>query len=228
MTYQQTIESIFSSLQLKSAANHICKHVIELMHEEADRRKRHLASPMVAQRHPLGFFACKWTLGEGRSLRLHLWSNKFQWGQDPGWEIHDHVFSFSSLLLDGSLRNRVYEIDETPCTRAGYSIYEVVYNGNESSMRLIRAGVGVKVHAETNESSGALYSMAAGVLHSSELVSDHALTVLATLDDDTHPGAPRVLSKHRQELMSFDRSPPSDSQVSYLLTEFGGYLEDTR
>jgi hypothetical protein len=181
---------------------------------------------MVAQRHPLGFFACKWALGEGRSLRLHLWSERFEWAQEPGWEIHDHIFSFSSLLLVGSLRNRVYDIDETPSAGGRYSVYEVFYNGSESSMKLAREGVDLAVTADTNELTGAIYSMDAGVLHSSNLVSGPALTVLATSADETCSISPRVISAHRYQFGAFDRSPPLGSQVAALLTEYAQYLDD--
>ncbi|QRR32476.1 hypothetical protein JNX00_12340 [Hydrogenophaga sp. YM1] len=208
--------------------NDVRADVVQLMRTEAERRSQDSYPTAIAQRHPLGFFACKWALGEGRSLRLHLWSKAFEWAQEPGWEIHDHVFSFSSLLLEGSLRNRVYRIDETPSARGEYSIYEVFYNGSESSMKLIREGVGLKVCADTEESPGTIYSLDAGVLHSSELVSEQALTVLATLADDTSPVVPRVVSAHRHQSVAFDRSPPPDSQVADLLAKFGQYLEDTR
>jgi hypothetical protein len=227
MTYQQTLQNIHAAILSKKSTCDIRPDVIGLMRSEADRLTRQAESTMVAQRHPLGFFACKWALGEGRSLRLHLWNKQFEWAQESGWEIHDHTFSFSSLLLVGSLRNRVYDIDEKPSTSGGYSVYEVIYNGSESAMKMIREGIDLTVSTDTNESSEALYSMNAGVLHSSDLVSEHALTVLATSTDEIGPIVPRVISLHRYQLVAFDRSPPLDSQVVDLLTEFAHYLDDT-
>ncbi len=228
MTNQKALQNIHAAVLSKRSASDIRADIIELMRAEAERQSPHADSTMVAQRHPLGFFACRWILSEGRSLRLHLWSKEFKWTQEPGWEIHDHVFSFSSLLLLGSLRNRVYTIDEAPSASCAYSMYEVLYGGSESSMKLIREGVELSVSADTTESTGSLYSMGAGVLHSSDLVSEHALTVLATLAGNSGPLVPRVISAHRQKFLAFDRSPPLGSQVADLLTEFAQYLADTR
>jgi hypothetical protein len=183
---------------------------------------------MVSQRHPLGFFAFKWELGEGRSLRLHLWSKKFDWAQAPGWEIHDHIFSFTSLLLAGSLRNRVYDIYEAPSADGNYSAYEVFYNGSQSSMKLIREGVSLTVMTDTKESTGNFYSMDAGVLHSTDLIVEPALTVLATFADRAVPIAPCVISLHRNHLVHFDRSPSLGSEVSDLLGEYAEYLDGAR
>ncbi len=228
MTYLQTLQNIHAALMSKRSTIGIRADVIELMREEAECQLRNVDSTMVAQRHPLGFLACRWVLGEGRSLRLHLWSKKFDWAQESGWEIHDHIFSFSSLLLEGSLRNRMYNIDESSTASGAYSIYEILYSGSNSSMKLIREGLDLTVSTDTVELAETLYSMNAGIFHSSDLVSEHALTVLATFADETCPIFPRVLSTHRQQLVAFDRSPPLGSQVADLLTEFAQYLDDGR
>lgn len=180
---------------------------------------------MVAQRHPLGFFACKWELGGGRTLRLHLWNKEFGWAQEPGWEIHDHVFSFSSLLLFGVLRNRTYDIEEAPNNDAAYCVYNVSYKGAVSSMTPIRESVALKVTSNIEESAPASYVMNGGVLHSSDLLSARALTVLATWTDQTCPKVARVVSAHRCRLVPFDRAPFSRQRVAGLLLEFAGYAD---
>lgn len=228
MTYQQALLNIYTAVLSKRSVNDIRADIIELMRAESGCQIRNIESTMVSQRHPLGFFACKWELGEGRSLRLHLWSKKFDWAQAPGWEIHDHIFSFTSLLLAGSLRNRVYDIYEAPCADGNYSAYEVLYKGSQSSMKWIREGVSLKVMADANESTGKFYSMDAGVLHSTDLIVEPALTVLATYADCAVPIALRVISRHRNQLVHFDRSPPLGSEVSDLLGEYAEYIGGAR
>ena len=128
----------------------------------------------------------------------------------------------------GSLRNRVYDLDETPIDTNEYSVYEVLYNGSQSSMKLARAGVELRVRADKTELTGTLYSMDSGILHSSDLVSNTALTVLATSVEATNPIVPRVISAHRSpQLVNFERSPPVASHVANLLMEFAQHLDDT-
>ncbi len=131
MTQEQALQNMHFALWSKCSTCNLKADIIKLMRAEAELQARQGRSTMVAHRHPLGFFACRWSLGEGRSLRIHLWSKRFEWAQEPGWEIHDHVFSFSSLLLVGELRNSVYDIDATPSADR-YSVYEVLYDGSES------------------------------------------------------------------------------------------------
>jgi hypothetical protein len=228
MTCQQALLNIYTAVLSKRSANNIRADVIELMRAESGCRIRNIESAMVSQRHPLGFFVCKWDLSEGRSLRLHLWNKKFNWAQAPGWEIHDHLFSFTSLLLAGSIRNCMYEIHESPTGDSNYSEYKVLYNGSQSSMKLIKEGVSLTVLADTKESTGNFYSMDAGVLHSSELIVEPALTVLATFSDRAAPIVPRVISQNRNQLVHFDRSPTPGSEISDLLEEYAEYLDGTR
>lgn len=223
MKHGQDLQHIHSALWSQRLTCSLKSDIINLMLTEAAFQAQQSSSTMVAQRHPLGFFACRWPLGGGRSLRLHLWSKQFGWAQEPGWEIHDHVFSFSSLLLAGELKNRVYDIEETSST-GQYSVYEVLYNGSESSLKMIHDGVKLTVSADTVESAGAIYSMDAGILHSSDLTSEKALTILATMDRDVRLGVPRVVSAHQREQVAFDRSPAFGAQVADLLREFAQYL----
>ncbi len=92
-------------------------------------------------------------------------------------------------------------------------------------MKMICDGAELTVSANTVESAGTFYSMDAGTLHSSDLISDQALTVLATVDSDAGPIVPRVVSAHRRKLVAFNRAPASSAQVADLLMEFAQYLE---
>ncbi len=217
------LERIYASLQAGSTTD-VNSDVIDLMRTSASLLGRQAEPLMVTQQHPLGFFVCKWSLGGGRNLRLHLWSKDFDWTQEPGWEIHDHVFSFSSLVLLGALKSQTFETDELPLSDPRYSVYEVGYKGANSSMNLVRSGVSLRLVTNTVESRGTLYDMPAGVLHRSELIADRAVTILAAQDAVTKLGAPRVVSEHHREVVSFDRSPASKLDVSDLLLEFADEL----
>jgi hypothetical protein len=225
MTSKQALEQLHAALPSMVPAADVRNDIVQLMRNEAAIQAGEGESAMVAQRHPLGFFACKWELEGGRTLRLHLWSKEFGWAQEPGWEIHDHVFSFSSLLLFGALRNRTYDIEEASGTDAEYSVYDVTYKGSESSMNLIRKSVGLKLTSDAEESAAASYSMNGGVLHSSDLMSERAMTVLATWTDQACPEVARVVSAHQHQRVAFDRSPPLRPHVAALLMEFAQHAD---
>jgi hypothetical protein len=209
--------NIYEALQSEQSDFDLQTAVIALMRSEAKTLATQSDTNMIAQQHPLGFLACRWLLGNGQTLRLHLWSKEFGWAQEPGWEIHNHVFSFSSRILLGVL------ITEPPC--GVHTVYEVTYNDSESRMTPIRRGGVMRLISSSIESVGARYSMEVGVFHSSELISDRALTVLATYADDASQIVPRVISTHQRESISFDRSSMSKTIVSNLLSEFAIHVE---
>lgn len=226
MTDLKLLINIYEALQSEQSDFDLQTAVIALMRSEAKTLAMQSDTNLIAQQHPLGFLACRWLLGNGQALRLHLWSKEFGWAQEPGWEIHNHVFSFSSRILLGVLKNQVYEVDEiTQPSCGGHTVYEVTYNDSESRMTPIRRGGVMRLISSSIESVGARYSMEVGVFHSSELISDRALTVLATYVDDASQIVPRVISTHQRESISFDRSSISKTIVSNLLSEFAIHVE---
>lgn len=227
MTDLKLLTNIYDALQSRSSDFDLQTAVIALMRSEAKNLAMQSDTNMIAQQHPLGFLACRWLLGNRQVLRLHLWSKEFGWAQESGWEIHNHVFSFSSLLLLGVLNNQVYEVNEITQPSCGeHTVYEVSYKDSKSRMTPIQRGAMLKLISNSTESMGSRYAMDAGVFHSSELISDRALTVLATYADDASQIVPRVISTHQRESISFDRSPMSKSAVSSLLSEFSMYVEN--
>lgn len=156
MTDLRLLTNIYEALQSGHSDFDLKTAVISLMRSEAENLAMQSDTNMIAQQHPLGFLACRWLLGNGRVLRLHLWSKEFGWAQEPGWEIHNHVFSFSSLILLGVLKNQVYEVNEItqPCC-GEHTVYEVSYNDSESRMTAIRRGTMLKLISNSTESVGA-------------------------------------------------------------------------
>jgi len=94
MKIESLPSKIYSSIFLQDGAVDLRKATIDLILREAHLDVERSHPQFSAQCHPLGFFACRWLLEERHTLRLHLWSKDFTWAQEPGWEIHDHLFSF--------------------------------------------------------------------------------------------------------------------------------------
>lgn len=226
MKYLELLEKIHAAVCSQKSSVDLRKAVFDLMLAEASQEICKFESIMVAQQHPLGFFACRWNLGSERTLRLHLWSDDFDWSQEPGWDIHDHIFSFSSHVLFGVLENSIYEIEESPFSAGSeHSVFKVVYAGEKSSMLQVQRGIFLKEPMSSIESDGMFYSMEAGVLHSSKLLSKQAATVLATRADGIPVDGPRVVSTHQVDSVTFDRTPKQLLFVPELLLKFSKYLE---
>lgn len=219
------LHKIYAAIQAHRSVADVIGDVVALMRRLASEDTDPITQLMRPQQHPLGFFVCKWSLGRGQTLRLHLWSKEFRWAQEPGWEIHDHVFSFSSLVLLGALRNRTFEISTSSSDAPRYAVYEVSYTDMGSSMALSRPDVSLQINTNTIEEAGTTYRMNAGVLHSSELISDLALTILAARDQTADFQTARVISAHHMESVTFDRSPSGNLDVSDLLSKFADTLE---
>jgi hypothetical protein len=176
----------------------------------------HVASTIV-QKHPLGFLACRWSLDAQRSIRVHIWDSKFDWVQSPNWQIHDHVFSFRSLVLTGTVLNKFYSIAASARRRRTWQRYAVRYDQNTSTMTRFGGLVGLRVESCQLHSQGSVYEVNAGVLHRSALKSDFAITVLVTNTETTSAGAPLVVGVPLGHQVSYDRSVAVDPVLSNIL-----------
>lgn len=158
------------------------------------------------QMHPLGFLCIRWLLSAQRTLRLHLWSRSFTWQQIPDWQIHDHVFSFSSCVVAGSLLNKRYiSAPVTARPRRLYPIYEVAYDGSESSMVDSGLEMNLRLGAPELIRRGGRYQVARGVLHRTRLVSESAVSLVAASAPDLSI-APRVVGQPGKGVLKYSRS----------------------
>lgn len=123
--------------------------------------------------HPLGFHVVKLEAGT-TALRLHLW--KPGGGDQPGYEIHDHIFALRSRVIEGAIRHRTYSIRTEPL--GAHAVYSVTYNGEES--RIAKSDRRVSLQRETQEifRAGSAYSVPAGELHDAELAEGTSATTL--------------------------------------------------
>lgn len=138
-----------------------------------------VASPLgdqVVTRHPLGFHVVKIEMPKA-ALRLHLWKPGVV--DQPGYEIHDHIFNLRSCVVIGAIRHRTYDI--TPDENGEHVVYAVDYGNGES--RIAKTAQRVRLHPamEAIYQAGDSYSVAAGELHDAELfTSDGGVTLVLT------------------------------------------------
>lgn len=144
-----------------------------------------MASALADQfvlRHPLGFHVVK--LEEPPlALRLHLWTPG---GVDqPGYEIHDHMFSLRSRVIDGAIRHRTYRVEPDP--GGDKAIYGVEYVAGESRLTKTDARVRATLGSEETFGPGCYYAVPARELHDAELYNSGTGTTLVMT---THVGGP--------------------------------------
>lgn len=171
------------------------------------------------QTHPLGFCAIRWRLAGGRALRVHIWARDFDWRQSPPWPIHDHVFDFSSAVLEGRVINKLYRLGPPDEQKAcNCAVYQVDYADGASRMTLKQPGARLKLDAVQAVNRGEMYRVRAGVLHRSKLAADTAITVLATLDHQGY-AAPRVIGDGKANELVFRRTSSWNAVVQRQVLE---------
>lgn len=164
-----------------------------------------LTTSFQMQQHPLGFLAYRWLIDETHSLRLHVWDERFGWGQDPRWSIHDHLFGFTSLVLTGSVSNCEYQVCYTPDADGEWSEYEVHYERNNSILRKVKSNLSISPAALEIHNAGSFYEVKSGTAHKSDLLSARAITLLATTSSASAKTRPRVWARESIENLEFDR-----------------------
>lgn len=151
----------------------------DLLSEAMGSVDREDSSAVTVQQHPLGFLCAKWRIDLDRSLRIHVWDRDMRYRQEPNWPIHDHVFSFRSVILLGKVQNKVYTISEPGKGRI-CKVFEVDYTREESTLVAAGDRAMLTMTSATVYDEGQTYEMESGILHRTALRSSFAVTVLAT------------------------------------------------
>ncbi|OAJ60567.1 hypothetical protein A6V36_01875 [Paraburkholderia ginsengiterrae] len=150
-------------------------------------------SAVTVQQHPLGFLCVKWNIDASRSLRIHVWGQDMRYRQEPNWPIHDHIFSFKSVILLGKVQNKIYTLSEQGKGRM-CKIFEVDYTREQSTLIATGDPAMLTMTSATVYEEGQTYEMQSGILHRTALRSSFAVTVLATTLVRSQFGArPRVI-----------------------------------
>lgn len=143
------------------------------------------------QWHPLGFIVCTFLRQESIKVRLHLWPAVGAKQQSSDCLIHDHVFEFTSWVLKGTIENVEYTVDQEGDQ---YSIYEASSPDNTSVLTKTSRKIDLRVERRKKYHAGTNYTIRAGQLHETILVSsESAATVLIT--NDVSSGSPVVVGK---------------------------------
>jgi hypothetical protein len=137
-----------------------------------------------ARRHPLNFIAFKSEDHRGRVLRLHLWNEALSFGQD-GFEVHDHVFDIESFVVEGAVRQTLYEAVSDPS--GAWEVFRVSYSSGGSDLTATNDRVTLRVLQEEIHREGDRYRLDEGILHRLVPATRTAVTLVLT---HPHRGTP--------------------------------------
>lgn len=175
----------------------------------------------IAYWHPLGFIVIPLGSFPDASYRLHISSPNFRKPQSPLWRAHDHSYNFESIVLKGSVCNKIFDIrtanleDSTNAHR----IYDVQYSSGISTLNRSDSIVVAVEAAKFSILAGNKYSISAGVFHE----NSHGAGLFAASLVRTSPlngRSPRVLGDIDGEFSySYAREPVLDQDLQLLYGE---------
>jgi hypothetical protein len=86
--------------------------------------------------------------------------------QEPAWLVHRHPWPLTSLVVRGAIRDERYSVADDP--GGGASLYEAVYDGDQSVLRAV--GRCVTCNAVTSDvlHTGDIYEVPVDAFHASE------------------------------------------------------------
>lgn len=128
-------------------------------------------------------------LDHGYKLRLHIWFA----GQTCEENIHDHRWSFSSLVLTGALTSEIWSEDQT-----GQSFQEYQYHAATQQHSPFKVNIGKQSlkldHVQVN-TAGESYVMPKGKLH--RIINPgHQLVATMMCSAPTEQGTTRLIPMH--------------------------------
>jgi hypothetical protein len=192
----------------------------------SDLLRLSIACDTPFRRHPLGFLCCHLYTEDKRSARVHLWPVEMANKQSLEFNIHDHVFSFTSWVLVGEVMNVCYA--PSPAGDR-YAEYKTVYCGADVSTLSKESGTAkLKETSRERYSAGSRYELRAGVLHETfRTSSQSALTVLVT-GVSSMPAARVYGPIDGQIAYSYHREIVDKEEVGRLVEELRAPVSVTR
>ena len=157
-------------------------------------------------------------LDRGYKLRLHIWFA----GQSCEENIHDHRWSFSSLILAGALTSEIWKDD-----LQGQQFQEYEYHAASKTHAPFKTDVGVQQltldHVQVN-TAGQSYVMPKGKLHR---IINHGHQMVATMmcSAPTEQGTTRLIPMHEGIDPNIQPPKTSVSQLAASLYQFIQYLQ---
>ncbi len=167
--------------------------------------------------HPNGFYQ----LDLIQDTRLHIWPPQKEESQKNYNPIHDHTFSFKSLILLGCLIHSEYQFLENP--KGKYQLYEVIPQGSISTiMKPTGKFVDIILHKEIYLNPGNKYIFEKQKFHESVnkegVLTSTIMKKIQGFKKDLHA---RIIGirDHDPEDNDFDRLNINQERARFYLNE---------
>jgi hypothetical protein len=133
--------------------------------------------------HALGFIHCEIASFTQGSLRLHIWPSQDRHSQEQIDKIHDHIFSLTSLVLCGTIKNDTYTVDEVSKSEASNQSYKVKYQPNSAELQATGNYFKKTLKHQDEIKKNESYTVLAGDFHQSTVTDGtFVATIVATYD----------------------------------------------
>ncbi len=157
-------------------------------------------------------------LDRGYKLRLHIWFA----GQSCEENIHDHRWSFSSLVLSGALVSEIWLDEQT-----GHCFEEYQYHAATKQQAPFKISTGAKFlkldHVQTN-TAGDSYVMPKGKLH--RIINPgHQLVATIMCSAPTEQGTTRLIPMHNGIDPNIQPPKTTVEQLRVSLEQFIQYMQ---
>ncbi|MFB4316177.1 hypothetical protein [Actinomadura sp. 21ATH] len=122
-----------------------------------------------AVRHPLGFLCIPVERSGALGVCLHIWSPEVAPARATTSAVHCHSWELVSFVLYGSVRNTRADVADAPAAGpdgATHRVFEVVSRGEVDELRATARTVRYAAGDAGVHGTGAVYSLPAGVFHS--------------------------------------------------------------
>lgn len=166
--------------------------------------------------HGNGFFKVV-LLNHGYKLRLHVWFA----GQSCEENIHDHRWSFSSLILAGELKSEIWQDD-----RLGQQFQEFEYHAASNAYAPTKKFIGQNHLSllQTNVNcTGQSYVMPKGKLH--RIINPgHQMVATMMCSAPTEQGTTRLIPMHQGIDPNIQPPKAQVYELEHALTQFLNHL----
>ncbi|MBV8541516.1 MAG: hypothetical protein JO063_05270 [Pseudonocardiales bacterium] len=137
----------------------------------------HNRTGVVGVRHPLGFVCLPVERTGEAGVCVHVWGDNLARASPTTSTMHAHSWDLVSYVLYGRVRNKIIDVTDAP-DNAAYRVFEVRSSGDIDELRETPRLVRSEIRATELKTPGEMYSLPAGVFHTTVVHGDAATVAL--------------------------------------------------
>ncbi|MBV9012735.1 MAG: hypothetical protein JO272_11920 [Pseudonocardiales bacterium] len=167
-------DSCYRAMRNGTAGRDIPRWAYDILGAVAQHR-----TSIVGVRHPLGFVCLPIERISEAGVCVHVWSEHLTRASLTTSAVHAHSWDLISYVLYGSVRNEIIDVVDAP-ENAAYRVFEVRSSKGIDELRKTPRLVRSEVRATELKSPGDMYSLPAGVFHTTVIHGEAATVALGS------------------------------------------------